>query len=111
MSFGYLSFSSNGEYLIAFTQYDINVQMMTLNASTGALINNKALRSVFPYSNHRSILVSSDPVNPMVYMASEFFNNENLAYKYEIIKFALLNESATVDSLFYFRSMNGSNEN
>jgi hypothetical protein len=38
MSFGYVAFSQTGKYLIAFTQYDVSVQMLTFESSTGNLI-------------------------------------------------------------------------
>jgi hypothetical protein len=64
-----------------------------------------------PYQHHSSILVTSDPVNPMAYLATEFYSNNYTSYKYQIVKFGLLNSSNIVESSFYRRSTNGSAEN
>ncbi len=47
----------------------------------------------------------------MAYLATEFYNYNTTAYRYQIIKFPLLNNSDIVESTFYRRSTNGSAEN
>ena len=64
-----------------------------------------------PYQHHKSILVTSDPVNPMAYLATEYYFNNETVYKYQIVKFGLLNTSNIVESAMYRRSTNGSAEN
>ena len=64
-----------------------------------------------PYQHHKSLLVTSDPVDPMVYLATEFYFNSNTTYRYQIVKFGLLNSSNIVESVLYRRSTNGSAEN
>ena len=111
MNFGYLAFSNTGHFLIALTQFNNAVEMLTIDSSTGALLNSKALRSVFPFSSHKSIIVNSNTTHPTAYMGSEFYYTNNQTYRYELSKFSLLNESALVDTLFYLRSTNSTAEN
>jgi hypothetical protein len=64
-----------------------------------------------PFTYHKSILVSSNVTHPMVYLAAEFYYNQNQTYKYEILVFPLLNDSAVLDTHYYYRSANGTADN
>jgi len=97
--------------VIALTQYDVNIQMITFNSATGDYVNSKKIHAIMPSQHHKSILVTSDPVNPMAYLATEYYFNNETVYKYQIVKFGLLNTSNIVESAMYRRSTNGSAEN
>ncbi len=55
--------------------------------------------------------MSSNVTHPMVYFAGEFYYNQNQTYKYEILVFPLLNDSAVLDTHYYYRSANGTADN
>jgi hypothetical protein len=61
MSFGKVSFSLDGAYIMACSELDRLLYLVVFQASNGTIVNARSLKSNFPYHHHKSILMAKMP--------------------------------------------------